>query len=176
MNEIGNTTIIQPSSTRVTPSLGKIMRQPGGPERLGQTCLKRAFSDIEDEQDDSRPRLTYFVAASESFPDLAARPGAWQQPKSLSSSALSAVELHVLDEITRRKLFPCRRHTAESGHPARVPLGRNQRTAGHEFIMKPRLALFTPAHLTNGPRPESRKRQRGTHKFHRRSKSNECAP
>ena len=119
MNEIGNTTVIQPSSTRVTSSLGKIMRQPGGPERLDQIRPKRALSDIEDEQDDSRPRLTYFAAASESLPDLAARSGAWQQPRYLSSSALSALELHVLDEITRRKLFPSRRHTKESRHPAR---------------------------------------------------------
>ena len=60
MNQIENKTVIQPSSTRVTPSLGEIMRQPGGPECLDQVRLKRALSDTEDEQDDSKPRLTYF--------------------------------------------------------------------------------------------------------------------
>ena len=65
------------------------MRQPGGLERLDQTHLKRAPSDMEGKQDNNRPRL----------PDLAPRPGARQSSWILSSSALLANALRVLDDI-----------------------------------------------------------------------------
>ena len=54
------------------------MRQFGALERLDQTRLKRAPSDIGDVQDINRPRLTQTAAVSKSLPDLAPRPGAWQ--------------------------------------------------------------------------------------------------
>ena len=46
INELGNTTVVQ--STRVAPSLGEIMRQPGGLERLDQTRLMRPPFDMEE--------------------------------------------------------------------------------------------------------------------------------
>ena len=94
------------------------MRQPGGLERLDQTRLLRAPSDIEDEQDNNRPRLTYFSAVSQSLPVLAPRPRAWQNSKLLSSSALLANDSRVLDDITQ---VPRKRQTKPSRHPARVP-------------------------------------------------------
>ena len=69
---------------QIGPTEKKIMRQPGGQDRLDQTRLKRAPSDVEDEQDNSRPRLTYFAAVSQSLPDLAPRPSAWQQSNQVS--------------------------------------------------------------------------------------------
>ena len=98
--EIGSTSVVQPA--RVAPSLGEVIRQLGGLERLDQTCLNRAPSDMEDEQDINRPRLTYFAAVSKSLPDLAPRPGAWQSSKVLSCSALLATELRVLPETTNK--------------------------------------------------------------------------
>ena len=99
VNEIGNTTVIQSSQTRVAPSLGEILRQPRDLDRLDRELPQTSKV----KQDNSRSRLTYFAAVSESLPDLAPSPGAWQQSKFLSSSALLANELHVLDDSTRRK-------------------------------------------------------------------------
>ena len=44
LKEIGNTSVVQ--STRVASSLGEIVRQPGELERLEQTRLTRAPSDM----------------------------------------------------------------------------------------------------------------------------------
>ena len=96
INEIGNTSVVQ--SAPVAPSLGEITRQLEGLERLDQTRLTRTPSDMEDEQDINRPRLTYFAAFSRSLPDHAPRPGAWQSSKILSSHALLANELRVFDD------------------------------------------------------------------------------
>ena len=121
MKEIGNTTVVQSTQTRVAPYLGEILRQPGGVERLDQTRLKRAPSNMEDEQDNNRPRLTYFATVSKILPDLAPRAGAWQSSKILSSSAPLAFELRVLDDISRGKLIPRSCPTKQSRQPVRVP-------------------------------------------------------
>ena len=132
INKIENTSVVQ--STRVAPSLGEIMCHLGGLERLDQTRLKQAPSDMEDEQDINRHRLTYFAAVSKSIPDLALRPGGRQSSNILSFLALLA-KCSPADDQQNIHVKSSVYHSLN--RVSWKTRGRNQRTLGHAFITNP---------------------------------------
>ena len=118
--------------------LGNIHCNP----HLGGQFGRLPSSDLEDEQDNNRPLLTYFAAVPKSQTDLELRP-AWQSSKIQSSSALTRKSVSSQTSNKTVTSF-CERRTLN-----KISLkthGRNRLTLGHAFITNPE-ALSSHWHL-----------------------------